>query len=106
MYTSYGTRRNPVDRTMTRSRRGGPGPGPARPRSRLPLARARVGFLAQAEVEELHLWVPWYRLQEEGATCVVVADDEPRTYMGAHRIPVTVDEASWGVAPDSFDGLV
>jgi protease I len=65
-----------------------------------------VGFLAQAEVEELHLWVPWYRLQEEGATCLVIADDEPKTYLGAHGLTVAVDEASWAVDPDAFAGFV
>jgi protease I len=82
--------------------------GSVRPRrqSPLPLAGLRVGFLAQAEVEELHLWVPWYRLQEAGAACLVVADDEPKTYAGAHGLAVAVDEASWAVDPDTFAGFV
>jgi len=71
-----------------------------------PLAGLKVGFLAQMDVEELHLWVPWYRLQEEGATCFVIGNSEPRTYLGAHGIPVTVDEASWNVDPADVAGFV
>lgn len=83
-------------------------PGPTSPRRRrhLPLAGLRVGFLAHEEVEELHLWVPWYRLQEEGATCFVIGNDEPKTYAGAHGLAVKVDEASWTVDPDATAGFV
>ena len=82
---------------MMLSRRGLPAPGSSRGRRLLPLAGLRVGFLAQTEVEELHLWVPWYRLQEEGASCFVIGNDEHTSYVGAHGIPVQVDEASLAV---------
>ena len=91
---------------MVGSRRAAPGPRRAPRRIHLPLAGLRVGFLAQHEVEELHLWVPWYRLQEEGATCFVIGNDEPKTYVGAHGLEVKVDEASWQADPDAAAGFV
>lgn len=91
------------------SRRGGPARGRRGEdagRGRLPLAGLRVGFLAQNEVEELHLWVPWYRLREEGAACCVIGNDEPRTYRGAHGLEIRVDEASWRTDPAELAGIV
>ena len=72
----------------------------------LPLAGLRVGFLAQNEVEEMHLWVPRCRLQEEGATCLVIGHDKPYTYLGAHGIPVEVDEGAWRIDPGEIAAFV
>ena len=83
------------------------GAGPKRPRRvALPLARLRGGFLAQNDVEEMHLWVPWYRLQEEGATCFIIGHDKPHTYRGAYGIPMEVDEGAWRVDPGGTAGFV
>jgi protease I len=72
----------------------------------LPLAGLRVGFLAQNDVEEMHLWVPRCRLEEEGATCFVIGHDKPYTYLGAHGIPVEVDEGAWRIDPGEIAAFV
>jgi protease I len=65
----------------------------------------RVLFFAAAQYEELELWYPKIRLEEEGATTIVAGLGEP-TYAGKHGFPVTVDTAVERVRAAEFDGLV
>lgn len=60
---------------------------------------------AAPQYEDLELWYPKIRLEEEGAT-VVVAGLGERTYSGKKGYPVTVDTNVDDVYAEEFDGLV
>ena len=55
--------------------------------------------------EDLELWYPKIRLEEEGARTVVAGTGE-RTYQGKRGYPLTVDASVDDLSSASFDGLV
>jgi protease I len=65
----------------------------------------KVLFFAGPLYEDLELWYPKIRLEEEGATTVVAGTGE-RTYQGKRGYPLTVDAQVDDIASDDFDGLV
>jgi len=65
----------------------------------------RILFLAGPLYEDLELWYPKIRLEEEGATTVVAGIGE-KTYQGKRGYPVTVDSQVDQVESRDFDGLV
>src|SRR5438876_222105 len=64
-----------------------------------------VLFFAGPVYEDLELWYPKIRLEEEGARTVVAGLGE-REYRGKHGYPVTVDMDVDKVEASDFDGLV
>ena len=72
---------------------------------KLPLAGKAVLFFAGPVYEDLELWYPKIRLEEEGARTVVAGLGE-REYRGKHGYPVTVDMDVDKVEASDFDGLV
>jgi protease I len=64
-----------------------------------------VLFFAAPLYEDLELWYPKIRLEEEGVRTVVAGLGE-RTYQGKRGYPVTVDAHVDQVAARDFDGLV
>jgi protease I len=65
----------------------------------------RVLFFAGPLYEDLELWYPKIRLEEEGATTVVAGIGE-KTYQGKRGYPVTVDTQIDEITSSGFDGLV
>lgn len=65
----------------------------------------RVLFFAGPLYEDLELWYPKIRLEEEGAATTVAGLGE-KTYQGKRGYPVTVDVDVDQVDAASFDGLV
>jgi len=65
----------------------------------------RILLFAAALYEDLELWYPKIRLEEEGATCVVAGLGE-KTYLGKHGYPVSPDTTMDAVDAGSFDALV
>jgi protease I len=65
----------------------------------------RVLFFAGPLYEDLELWYPKIRLEEEGATTVVAGIGE-KIYSGKRGYPVTVDTQVDQVQAAAFDGLV
>jgi protease I len=55
--------------------------------------------------EDLELWYPKIRLEEEGARTVVAGTGE-KTYQGKRGYPITVDTSVDEITSDRFDGLV
>jgi protease I len=55
--------------------------------------------------EDLELWYPKIRLEEEGARTVVAGTSE-KSYQGKHGYPVTVDTDVSQVNAADFDGLI
>jgi protease I len=64
-----------------------------------------VLFFAAPLYEDLELWYPKIRLEEEGARTVVAGLGE-RSYQGKRGYPVTVDANVDQVVARDFDGLV
>jgi protease I len=64
-----------------------------------------VLFFAGPLYEDLELWYPKIRLEEEGARTVVAGTGE-KTYQGKRGYPITVDTSVDDVTSDRFDGLV
>jgi len=70
------------------------------------LAGKRIAILAENMYQEMELWVPYYRLREEGAEVKVVGADGARSYASKHGYPVTVDVQADQVKAVEFDAVV
>ena len=64
-----------------------------------------VLFFAGPLYEDLELWYPKIRLEEEGARTVVAGTGE-KTYQGKRGYPLTVDTSVDQIRAGDFDGLV
>jgi protease I len=69
------------------------------------LLRKKVLIFAGPLYEDLELWYPKIRVEEEGATTVVAGIGE-KTYQGKRGYPVTVDANVDQVEAPQFDGLI
>jgi protease I len=69
------------------------------------LTGKKVLFFAGPLYEDLELWYPKIRLEEEGATATVAGIGE-KTYQGKRGYPVTVDTNVDHIEAALFDGLV
>lgn len=69
------------------------------------LSGKKVLIFAAAWYEDLELWYPKIRLEEEGATTVVAGLGE-KTYQGKRGYPLTVDTSVDTLSSADFDGLV
>ena len=65
----------------------------------------RILFFAAPLYEDLELWYPKIRLEEEGYRCCVAGLGEP-SYQGKRGYPVTPDTTVDAVNADDFDALV
>jgi protease I len=70
------------------------------------LTGRRVAVLAENTFEDLELWYPLLRLQEAGATTVVVGTGSADAYTGKHGVPVLVDEDADAVSAADFDAVI
>jgi protease I len=64
-----------------------------------------VLFFVGPQYEDLELWYPKIRLEEEGAKTVVAGLGE-KTYEGKKGYPITVDSVVDDLYPEVYDGLV
>ncbi len=69
------------------------------------LSGKTILILAGPQYEDLELWYPKIRLEEEGARTVVAGTGE-KHYQGKRGYPLTVDASVDDLAADHFDGLV
>src|SRR3954469_22769017 len=69
------------------------------------LSGRTVLFFAGPLYEDLELWYPKIRLEEEGAWTVVAGTGE-KTYQGKRGYPLTVDTSVDEISSARFDGLV
>jgi protease I len=66
----------------------------------------RIAILAENLYQEMELWVPFYRLKEEGAEVKIVGAGGAKSYASKHGYPVSVDVQAEQVSPVEFDGVV
>jgi len=71
----------------------------------MPLDNKTILFFAGPLYEDLELWYPKIRLEEEGARTVVAGTGE-KTYQGKRGYPLTVDTEVELIQAAEFDGLV
>ena len=69
------------------------------------LQNKTILFFAGPLYEDLELWYPKIRLEEEGARTVVAGTGE-KTYQGKRGYPLTVDTSVDQISAEDFDGLV
>ena len=70
-----------------------------------PLSNTTVLIFAGPLYEDLELWYPKIRLEEEGARTVIAGTGE-KSYQGKRGYPLTVDANVDDLSSASFDGLV
>jgi protease I len=66
----------------------------------------RVVLLAENLYQDLELWVPYYRLKEEGAEVTVVGSGSSRTFASKYGYPVEVDKEAKEIDMSKYDGVV
>jgi protease I len=66
----------------------------------------RVAVLAENMYQEMELWVPYYRLKEEGAEVHVVGAGGAKGYTSKHGYPVTVDVQAEQANAVEYDAVV
>jgi protease I len=70
------------------------------------LAGKRIAILAENMYQEMELWVPCYRLREEGAEVKVIGAGGATSYASKHGYPVTVDAQADQVSAVEFDAVI
>lgn len=66
----------------------------------------RIAILAENLYQEMELWVPYYRLKEEGAEVQVVGAGGAKSYASKHGYPVNVDAQAEAVSAAEFDAVI
>ncbi|MFQ5897557.1 MAG: type 1 glutamine amidotransferase domain-containing protein [Candidatus Methylomirabilia bacterium] len=66
----------------------------------------RVAICAENLYQEMELWVPYYRLKEEGAEVTVVGSGGAKSYTSKHGYPVSVGAQAESVSAVEFDAVV
>ena len=66
----------------------------------------RVAILAENMYQEMELWVPYYRLKEEGAEVHVVGAGGATSYASKHGYPVTVDVQAEQANAVEYDAVI
>ena len=67
--------------------------------------KGTVAVLVENDYQDVEVWVPLYRLREEGYD-VVVAAPKPGTYRSKHGYPIEAGRAAADLDPASLAGVV
>jgi protease I len=70
------------------------------------LKRCKIINLVHQDFEDLELWYPTLRLQEEGITVHLVGEAKGAAYRGKHGVPAVADFGFAEVRPGDYDGLL
>ncbi|WP_018922305.1 type 1 glutamine amidotransferase domain-containing protein [Salsuginibacillus kocurii] len=66
----------------------------------------RVLALVDDEFEDLELWYPVLRLQEEGAAVDLAGKEEKKVYMGKYGVHATADISFASMKPADYDAIL
>jgi protease I len=66
----------------------------------------RIAILAENMYQEMELWVPYYRMKEEGADVKIVGAGGAKSYASKHGYPVSVDVQADQVKAVEFDAVI
>lgn len=70
------------------------------------LTGKKIAIYADALYQEMELWVPLYRLQEAGATVVIVGAKANHTYTSKLGYPATTSMSYDELDAKNFDGVI
>jgi protease I len=70
------------------------------------LAHRQILILAGDQYEDLELWYPKLRLEEEGARVTLAAPEKDAVYHGKHGYPCKSDARIADMVADDFDGII
>lgn len=70
------------------------------------LKNKKVIALVGPEFEDLELWYPVLRLQEEGATVHLVGEEAGKKYPGKYGVPAVSDYSFTDVSPADYDAIL
>ncbi|WP_017380442.1 type 1 glutamine amidotransferase domain-containing protein [Paenisporosarcina sp. TG-14] len=66
----------------------------------------KIIALVHHEFEDLELWYPILRLQEEGAIVHLVGEEANIKYIGKYGVPATSDLAYKDINPEEYDAIL
>lgn len=66
----------------------------------------KAAILAEEMYNDFELWIPYYRLKEEGMDVVVVGSGTSTVYQSKYGIPVSVDKKASELKADDFDMVI
>jgi len=66
----------------------------------------RAALLVEDLYNEFEVWIPYYRLKEEGVQVIVVGSSRHQTYHGKFGIPISADREASQITTDDFDAIV
>lgn len=72
----------------------------------VPLTGMKILLFVGDIYEDLELWYPKLRLEEAGASCVIVGEEANRVYAGKNGYPCRSDAKLDDVRSGDFDGLI
>src|SRR5215468_7086239 len=75
-------------------------------RHTMSLKGKRIAILAENQYQEMELWVPYYRMKEEGAEVKVIGAGGAKSYTSKHGYPVSVDLQAEQTTAAEFDAVV
>ena len=70
------------------------------------LAQKKAALLVEDMYNEFEVWIPYYRLKEEGAAVTVVGSGTASTYFGKYGIPISADKSAAEVTSVNFDVVI
>lgn len=70
------------------------------------MSRRRIIILVENQYQELELWYPLLRLQEEGIEAKLVGPGLEETFLGRHGFPAKAEMVTSSVSPRDFDGVI
>jgi protease I len=66
----------------------------------------KAALLVEEIYNEFEVWIPYYRLKEEGVDVTVVGSGTASTYHGKYGIPIKADKKAADVTAAEFDAVV
>ena len=66
----------------------------------------KVVLLVENNYQDLELWVPYYRLKEEGAQVTVVGSGSSKTYTSKNGYPIDAEKEAKEIDISQYDGIV
>lgn len=70
------------------------------------LAGKKAAILVEDIYNEFEVWIPYYRLKEEGVEVTVVGSGSANVFHGKYGIPIQPDKTAAEVTADAFDAVV
>lgn len=65
----------------------------------------KIAFFIEKFFDDLEFWYPYLRLQEEGASCIIIGP-KVETYNGKGGLTATADQSIVGVKAEEFNALI